>query len=381
MNKRFFDAIAIYVGTAVGAAVFAIPYAFAQAGFGIGFFYLLIFSLAILLVGLMYLEVVLKTPGDHQFTGCAQKYLGPVGKWLAVGALFFGVYSALTAYTIGVGTFLNNILGPYLGGNATVYGLIFFALAALALLFGLGTIATAERIMVVLLLLVIGIIVFTGAFNLNFDNYQYLNWKAFFVPYGIILFSLGACHSIPTMKRLLKSDKDKLRKAIIIGWAVPVVIYLLFGAVVLGINGSGTTEMAIDGLKSVLGNKIVVLGSIFGTLSMTTSFLALGFILKQIYKLDFKFSNFVAWLAVVMIPLLLFLLNWSSFITAIAAAGTVMVGLESLIIIAMWVKVRKLKSSKSQYSIKVPRLILYGLLTIFTVGLAYQVYYTLVKFL
>ena len=77
MNRKFFSATAVLVGSMVGVGIFGLPYAFAQAGFWVGMGLLVAIGLITMLVDLMYGEVILRTHATHQIMGYARLYLGP----------------------------------------------------------------------------------------------------------------------------------------------------------------------------------------------------------------------------------------------------------------------------------------------------------------
>ena len=92
MDKNFFRAIALLCGTVIGAGVLGIPYVIAQTGFFVGLLTILFLGLAILMLNLFVGEIVLRTPGNHQLPGYAEKYLGKWGKRLVVFSMLFGIY-------------------------------------------------------------------------------------------------------------------------------------------------------------------------------------------------------------------------------------------------------------------------------------------------
>src|SRR3989344_8630530 len=109
MRSKFFPALAVLVGTTIGAGFLGIPYVVSKSGFPIGFAYL-VFVFAFLLLTKLYLgEVILRTNGNHQLSGYAEMYLGKAGKFLMFFAMIFGIYSALIAYLIGEGQSLSYI--------------------------------------------------------------------------------------------------------------------------------------------------------------------------------------------------------------------------------------------------------------------------------
>ena len=146
------------IGTIIGAGIFGVPYAISKVGFGIGVLYLFGLGTVVLLVTLAFGEVILRTKGNHQMSGYAEKYLGVWGKRVLTFSLIFGIYGALLAYTIGIGNFLYVLLGPFIGGNAFIYSMIFYGVASLAVLIGLGVVEKVEDLMVFLILVLIGIV-------------------------------------------------------------------------------------------------------------------------------------------------------------------------------------------------------------------------------
>ncbi len=121
-------AIAVLVGTTIGAGIFALPHVIAQAGLAIGLTYLLGLGILNLLLNIIYGEVILCTTGDHQLTGYAQIYLGKKGKALATAAMFFSLYGALLAYLIKIGQFLALIFGL---PSPLLFSVLFFGFAFL----------------------------------------------------------------------------------------------------------------------------------------------------------------------------------------------------------------------------------------------------------
>ena len=81
--KSVYRAIAVLVGTTIGAGIFGIPFVVSKIGFVPGIFYLLILGVLVLILNLAYGEIILRTPGDHQLTGYGEIYFGEIGKKIA----------------------------------------------------------------------------------------------------------------------------------------------------------------------------------------------------------------------------------------------------------------------------------------------------------
>lgn len=368
-------AISIFLGTAIGAGVFGIPFVFSKAGFFVGCIHLCVLGAIMILVSIAYGEVCLRTKGKHQLIGYAGLYAGKKGRILAWLALFLGIYSALVAYTIEVGVFLHAVLSPWWGGSPFIYSLIFFTIMALALFIGLKSIVWIDKIMVLLLLTIIGVLFLFGMPKIDLNHLITFDSKNILLPYGVILFALGAASAIPTMKEILQGQLKKLKMAISFAAMIPILVYALFAFVVVGVNGASTTEGAIIGLSSELGNTVLVLGSILGILAMTTSFASLGLVLKEAYQYDFKLSKTLSWFLVLIVPLVIFILNFMTFVEILGFAGAIIGGFEGIIIIMIHQKAKKQGQRNPEYSIEFPKIFRSILYCVFILGIFYEIMY------
>ena len=364
--------MAILIGTIVGAGVFGIPYVIARFGFFPGIFYLFFLGIIVLILNLCYGEVALRTKKSHYLAGYAELYFGKKWKYIVfiVGAL--GLYSALTAYLLIIGNFLHTIFSPIFSASPFVYSIIFFFVCALAILAGLKTIGKIELLMSFFLFAVIIIISFFGFPKINVQNFFTFDISQFFLPFGVILFALSGELIIPSMEDILEKEKHLLKKAIICGTAIPFFLYLLFTLTAVGVAGQNITENAILGLGNFLGPGILLLGTIFGTLSITTSFLNIGLTLKRIYIFDFGINKFFSWALALFLPFFIFLSKTTSFIQLIGISGALSLGCSGITIILCYLKAKKMGEEKPAYSLNIPKPLLYFIMAIFGLGIIWQ---------
>ena len=370
-NKKFLYALTTLVGMIIGVGIFGIPYAVAQAGFLIGVFYFGLLAGAVLLIHLLYGEIVLRTPGQHRLVGYGEKYLGAFGKKATGAIIIFEFYGAMLVYIIAGGHFLNLIFG----GGDNLWAMIFFAFGALLILLGLRFISLSELFMTIFLIMIPIAFIIKGAPLWHFVNLSKINWAKFFLPYGVILFSLTGGAAIPEMRQILGNDEPKLKKAIVLGTLIPAVLYLLLVLAILGLTGDSTTENALDGLTAIFGRSTVIVGSVFGFLAVFSSFLVLGLNLRRVFWLDYKLNRFLAWVLACFAPLAIYLLGVNNFIFVIGLVGALAGGLEGIIIILIWQKAKKAGERRPEYSLKIGRIILYGLILLFVLGIIYQLVY------
>ncbi|MFH2136804.1 MAG: aromatic amino acid transport family protein [Patescibacteria group bacterium] len=375
MNKKFFHAVAIMVGMIVGVGIFGVPFAVEKVGFALGATYIFILGMLLLLVHILYGEVVLRTEGKHRLVGYAEIYLGKKGKMVAALAQIFSFYGALIAYIVIGGQFLHLLLAPVFGGTVLMYQLGFFVFMSLFVGAGLKLVASIEFAMTIFLLAVVAIIMAFGLPYVWYPNLYVMNLKEIFFPYGVILFALGGAAAVPEIRDLLRGQEKKIKKALIWGTAIPIVITILFSFVVIGISGEHTSAEAISGLIGPLGNNIVLFGAIFGFLAIATSFLVLGLNLKEIFKFDFKINGWLSWLLACAVPFIIFLLAKPSFISVIAFTGAVLGGIEGLLIILIWLKAEKEGKRTPEYKVKVSEWVLSLVAFVFILGIIYKIIY------
>ena len=374
-NYQFWCALATLVGMIVGAGTFGIPYAMAQAGFGLGLFYLVLLAGMVVLVHLCYSEIILRTSGHHRLVGYAQIYLGRRFKGLATFIVLFEYYGSLLAYTILGGEFMKVVFGRWLGGTETLWALIFFALGVGAVFCGLKLVSRGELVMTVLLFATVAFLIIKGWPLVQSINFSGFNFSKFFLPYGVILFALAGSAAIPELRQILRGQEKKLKVAILWGTLISAVIYLGFAWMVVGVTGSATSEEAIKGLVPHLGSWVVWVGALFGILAIYTSFIALGLSLKGIFHEDFKLPELTAFILVCAVPLLAYLAGLKSFILVIGFLGAVAAGLDGILTVLVFLKARKKGDRQPEYALSGAKLLSGLLILIFALGLIYQFIY------
>jgi len=372
ISKNSFGAIAILVGCIIGAGILGIPYVVAKAGFITGLIDIVLIGIVMIVMHLYLGEVVLRTKGKHQLVGYAEKYLGKAGKNLMWFAMVFVTYGALLAYTIKEGDFVNALFNTYFGGSPFTYSLIFLGLMAFLVYFELNVLEKSEVLMVFILLGVISLICFFALPHVNINNLTSFNLGSFFLPYGVILFAFLGAVSIPEMKEELKENKAYMKKAIIIGCSIPLVVYIIFAFIVVGVTGINTTDGAILGLGNAIGYEMLVFGTLFGIITMMSSFLILAFSLKEMFEYDYKIDKFSSWFLTCSVPLVIFMLGVKSFVKTIGVAGSFSGGLMGILVVLMYVKAKKLGNRKPEYSIKKSNIISWILILLFVFGIIYE---------
>jgi len=365
MKSKFFPALAVLVGTTIGAGFLGIPYVVAKSGFIIGLVYLVLVAVFMLLIKLYLGEVSLRTKGNHQLTGYAERYIGKWGKILMFLSMFFGIFGALFAYLVAEG----NSLSYLIFGNfdfSFMFSLIFWLIMAGLTYIGLKALKKYEKIAMFLVLAIVLLIIILFAGKVQVNNLTYIG-SDLFLPFGVILFSFLAFSSMPEVERILSGQEEKMKKVILIGVAIPFVVYLIFTIVAVGVYGTGLKEIATLSFGRLF--------SILGILTMFTAFFTQSLAIRDMFRFDYNLGRFKGWLLAIGVPLILFLLfyKFANFIVILSLAGVISGGLAGILILLMNKKAKEKGNRKPEYSIKINKWIILVLSLVFILGVILEV--------
>ncbi len=349
MNSKFFPALAVLVGTTIGAGFLGIPNAISKSGFIPGIVFLILIAIFILFLKLYLGEVILRTEGSHQLTGYAEKYLGKSGKTLMFIAMIFGIYSALIAYLIGEGRSLSYVIFNNVS-YAFHISLIFWVIITVLTFIGLKALKKYEKIgtFFVAVFLILIIVFFIG--KINIANLSYTNPKYLFAPFGVIVFSFLAFSAMPEVRRILTNSNEKLMKKVIIwGMLIPLIVYLIFTFITIGNFGTNVPEIATLAFGRFF--------SLLGVITMFTAFFTQSIAIRDMFRFDFNLGRFKGWILAAFIPLIAYIIievfKLASFIQILSVAGVISGGLTGILILFMNSKSKELGKRDPEYSIKI----------------------------
>ena len=363
-GKTSILAAASLIGTIIGAGIFGIPYVMAKSGVASSFFYFLILGVAVIILHLLYGEVVLRTKEKHRIIGFTEKYLGKKAKFLITVAAILGAVGALLAYLILAGHFLNLIF-PSL--TVLQLSLISWAILSFFVFWGIKSIAWTELLINIAFFAVVFLIFFLSFPKINLSNFSFINKSYVFLPYGIILFSLIGWNAIPEIEGILTNKKNLKR---VIFWSLIFVLgfSFLFGLIISGVTGQNTTKEAFTGLLPVFGSGITILGGLFGFFAVATSFLVIANYLKNTLRFDYKIPYSFSFSIACLSPLVLLLLGVKEFIWVIAFVGAFLGLTEGTAIVLIYRKAKKLGDRIPEYSLKIPRGLIYFIIVVLFFG-------------
>ena len=261
-----------------------------------------------------------------------EKLLGPVGKGIFWATYLFLFLAVMIAHIVGGGSVILEIFGT--GFPNWAWTILY--VAAVAAIVYLGTHAV-DRINI---LLISGVILSYLAFiavSFSYVNPSLLthsDWNKAWIALPILFTAFTFQVILPTLMTYMKRDVKKIRLAIFIGSSIPLVVYLIWEFLILGIlphdalaEAARSGKNAVEPLKYyVQSPALTAIGKAFAFFAMTTSFvpLALSFFdfLADGLKVKKKGKSKSLLIAAIFIaPLIVALIYPNVFLIALGYAG------------------------------------------------------------
>ncbi len=109
---------------------------------------------------------------------------------------------------------------------------------------------------------------------------------------------------------------------------------------------------------------------------MITSFLGVAESVKETLWWDFKINEKLAYVLAVFVPYVLYVMGIGNLVGVIGFAGGVAGGLSGIVLVLIYMKLRKKKGSLPLFKRKPPLWLPYFLISLFLLGIIYQIYYS-----
>jgi len=384
MNKlAVSEAIAVLVGTIIGAGVFTLPYIAANSGVLIAISWLIIVCFIIIFLHLCFGEIILRTKEDYRLPGYIGHYLNSSAKKFVLLITFLTFAFSLLIYLLLGSQFLGIIINSLFSENIFPQGLImiflWLCLSLIILTNGKKLSKINFYLSFLLLCLFLVIIVFAQPYfkaeNLNF--FEFSNKWGWLIPYGAFFFALSGMVAVPEAIKVLEKrqiNKNQIKKVIILGTLIPAFCYLAFMVIVAGVSGFQTTVEAIQGLKGILGSGIILLGAGLGFLAVVTSYLIFGSYIKNSFINDFGWSSFISHFLIIIGPILIYLLRLENLIKLISFTGGMLGGFEGIMILLVLKKAKKQSDLEPPYQIPLNKVLIAILITAFVIGALCQTF-------
>lgn len=360
----------LVAGTAIGGGMLALPILTSAGGFFPAIVIFLFCWLFMAATGLLLMEVFLWSKKEVNLVSMSEMCLGAPGKVAAWLLYLFLFYSLTVAYVSGGGSLIGDVIEilsahTMLSWGKWVGSVLFVLLFAPFVIIGNRAVDRINSILMVGLILSFLIFVFLGITHIRLDMLTRLDWKIAFFAMPVMFTSFAFQGIVPTLTNYLDRKPAKVKMAILIGSACPLVVYIIWEALILGVvpmeglfEARKCGQTAVSPLKNVLELPwLYRVGEFFAFFAIITSFLGvtlglLDFLADGLkVKKTLKGRTLLA-LLIFFPPLLITMINPSIFLNALCYAGglgcALLLGL--LPILMVWRGRYSLKY-KSEYSL------------------------------
>ena len=326
------EAACIITGYGIGAGVLSMPYMAARNGLILSTLILILSLLASYVLHLMIAEIALKEGNGGQIISCLNRFLFR-GKTKQVLTVIFFVLMAvilvtnLAAYISGAEEIIVGLLPiPSIAAK-----LLFYAVAASVVLFGLKAVGVSEKIAVTVIFALIAALAVASLLNIrNPLSLSAGSLNDALAYYGLAMFAMSAFFSVPQAVEGLSGDTKKIRKAVFLGLLNNFILILVISVCSL-LSSTEITELAMVGWSAGIGLWAQLIGGLFTVLAMLTTDWSLSLALGGIVDDMLHTGTKISWLLATLPSLLLVLFDAAGFLDLMRTAG----GLIAIIIAVM----------------------------------------------
>lgn len=289
----------LVAGTTIGGGMLALPVLTSLTGFYPSIVIYLICWLFMASTGLLFLEISQWMKGEANIISMAEGTLGKGGRYFAWLIYLFLFYCLTVAYMVGCGNILvvltGNFIPDWLG--PIVFVILFAPLILMPTVW-----AGHLNIWLVagLALSYFGFVVL-GFSYVKPELLKHDDWTHSLKVLPIVFAAFSYQGIIPTLASYMHHDAQKIRRAILIGSFIPLVAYIVWQWLILGIvplegeHGLSATlkngQNAVQPLGYFLESKVVYwLGQSLAFFALITSFLGVTLGLRDFFAdgLDMK---------------------------------------------------------------------------------------------
>ncbi|RUR19511.1 tryptophan/tyrosine permease [Legionella sp. km535] len=266
LNSKLIGGVLLIVGTSIGGGMLALPVSTAEVGFGNSIFFLLFCWLVMTSGALLVLEVNMRLPVGSNMISMAKSTLGLPGQIIAWITYLFLLYTLLAAYISGGSDVFNSLLHKInIDLPNWLTSIIFTALFSLVVYNGIRSVDYVNRGLMFGKLGVYVLLVAIISPHVSTEGLTGGSARAFTGMLMILVASFGFASIVPSLRDYFEDDIRTLRKVILFGSLIPLLCYIVWDAVIMGVvaregdNGLialMSSDHATSGLTEALNQSI-----------------------------------------------------------------------------------------------------------------------------
>ncbi len=234
MNKNFGGAL-IVAGTAIGAGMLALPIVSSSIGFVYSIIAMTVMWLLSLLSAFVTIEVILHYGRNDSIPHLCGQTLGQSMKVVGSVSLLVLLYSVLSAYISGLSSIISSNISLLNMGTGYI-ALVITLIVGYIVFLKTSVVDYTNRILFVAKNILFFLVVFTFIPHIKFEYFSTKSSFQHFPEITLVFFtSFGFHGSIPAVMKYVGNDIKSLRKVFFVGSIIPLVTYIIWKFVTLGV--------------------------------------------------------------------------------------------------------------------------------------------------
>ena len=354
--SSYLGGILLVAGTSIGVGILALPVSTSFGGFIPSLCIFLVIWAVMLATAYFLLEVNLALPGEPNLISMVEKTLGKWGKTVSWVFYLLLLYSLLAAYLSACAPLFASFFQTafHLTLPAFIFPFLLPIVFSGFICFGTRGIDYFNRILILGLVISYGLLVGTVPEHMEVNRLFHRDFTSSLFAVPVIITSFGYHIIIPTLTTYMKHDVKSLRKILLWGSLIPLVVCILWQVVVLGALPQKDLSLAwklgvpaTDPLAKMLQSDWIAYSArFFSFFAIITSFLGVALSLSDFLRdgLSLK-KNWEGKLFAILLtfipPLLFLFFCQKTFYIALEYAGSFVAILLGIIPALMVLKLKK----------------------------------------
>jgi tyrosine-specific transport protein len=331
-RHHFLGGVLLIAGTSIGVGMLALPVVTVEGGFVPALFVYIVCWLFMVAFARLILEACTWMPKDANLITISRNLLGAKGAAACWILYLFLFYCLLTAHIAAGGNAVLELSNHSLSNWLSIL-IYVFAFAPVVYL-GTRAVDRLNTFLMAGVALTYILFIFTAAPHIDFQLLKHHDIVKIWPALSVILTAFGFQNLVPTIYSYMERDHKMVRKAIWIGTSIPLVLYVIWELLVIGIvpldelNAARIAgQSAIEPLQTALqSNALGKIAQGFAFFAMTTSFVGIAIAFFDFWADGLKWKktgpkHLILVSLVFAIPLILVFVDPTIFITALTYAG------------------------------------------------------------
>ena len=289
----------LVIGNLVGAGILALPISLGLVGVVPAIISMVIYTLMMYFTAVVISDEAAESKQElFDYPSLYKKYLGNIGKWVAIITNAIILYGVLVAYISGGTQILADALG--LGAHAVTVAIVFSIILVSLTVFDLSVINKYNTVLIFILFAAFIMMIVYTLPKANMAHFTTSHYEYFGLTIPLVVIAAHFHNIIPRLCADVNWDTKLLKKAMFWGMAAAFVMNLMWTICGIGcLNYNGENSIVSSYVNNmpatvpmgiILKSKLfTVLGVTFSIIAITTSFFANGAGLQNFIK-DLMFN-------------------------------------------------------------------------------------------